>query len=180
MSNQNDISDDDRELFRDAASGSRRLEQDKIAPHRKRPSPRPQKRLEDEAQVMQDAMADPPEYYEVETGEELLYQRNGVQKQVMRKLKKGQISIEAELDLHRMTSDQAKQALQLFLRNAQQSHKRCVRIIHGKGHGSKDKKPVLKTKVSYWLKQRNEVLAFCSAPAFDGGTGAVYVLLKRL
>ena len=74
----------------------------------------------------------------------------------------------------------ARQSLSEFLRRRRLSGARCVRIIHGKGRGSAQGLPVLKNKVNYWLQQRDDVLAFCSARPVDGGTGAVYVLLKRM
>jgi len=115
-----------------------------------------------------------------ETGEELLHVRPGLQQTVIRKLRRGQYAIEAELDLHGATVTQAREAVDEFLGAARERGKRCVRIIHGKGHSSVGKMPVLKGKVNSWLRQKDEVLAFCSARPNDGGTGAVYVLLKRI
>ena len=66
-----------------------------------------------------------------------------------------------------------------FLRTARLEGKRCLKIIHGKGLSSDAKLPVLKGKVDSWLRRKGEVLAYCSARPDDGGTGAVYVLLKR-
>jgi len=157
----------------------RPLAQDKISPYRQKPPARPIKRQEDDKQVIRDMMSDPIALDELETGEELVFSRPGVQTNLMRKLRRGQFSIESELDLHRMTSDEARKAIALFLPQMGQLGKRCVRIIHGKGLGSFNKTPVLKNKLNHWLQQRDEVLAFCSATPVDGGTGAVYVLLKR-
>ena len=78
-----------------------------------------------------------------------------------------------------MTVSEARPALARFLAECQTGLVRCVRIVHGKGHRSPHKRPVLKGKLDAWLKTRDEVLAYCSAPVSDGGTGAVYVLLKR-
>lgn len=172
--------DNDDDLFRQMMDEVRPLAQDKVGPYRQKPPARPIKRQEDEKQVIKDMMSDPLELDEIETGEELLFARPGVQANVMRKLRRGQCSIEVELDLHRMTSDEARQAIARFLPQMAQAGKRCVRIIHGKGHGSFNKMPVLKNKLNHWLRQRDEVLAFCSARPVDGGTGALYVLLKRL
>jgi DNA-nicking Smr family endonuclease len=116
---------------------------------------------------------------ELETGEELLYCRPGMQHNVMRKLRRGQYSVEAELDLHGMRVAEARQVLSDFLRHSLDSGIKTIRIIHGKGNGSLNKQPVLKGKVNHWLRQRVEVLAFCSARPVDGGTGAIYVLLKN-
>lgn len=171
--------DNDDELFRQMVGEVRPLEQDKISPYRQKPSARPIKRQEDEKQVVKDMMSDPIALDDIETGEELLFSRPSIPPNTIRKLRRGQFSIEAELDLHRMTSDEARQAIAVFLPQMRQSGKRCVRIIHGKGHGSFNKMPVLKNKINYWLRQRDEVLAFCSARPVDGGTGALYILLKR-
>ena len=179
MSKDNDIDDESRSLFRSAVTGSRRLRHDKIKPYRRRLKAVPIQRQLDEAAVLQDALIAPESDYELECGEQLLFSRNGVQNQVMRKLRRGQYAIEAELDLHRYTTQQAHEALQLFLRQCRLRHLRCVRIIHGKGLGSKDKRPVLKGKVNHWLQQRDDILAFSSARPIDGGTGAIYVLLRR-
>lgn len=120
-----------------------------------------------------------PDAFDVETGEELLYCRNGVQNSVMRKLRRGHYRLEAELDLHRMTAAQAHLALIDFIARCRRRELRCVRVIHGKGLGSKDRRPVLKGRVNQWLRQWNDVLAFCSARPCDGGSGATYVLLRK-
>jgi len=121
----------------------------------------------------------PPDQADIEVGDELLFSRNGVQNSVMRKLRRGQYRSEAELDLHRLTAVQAHQALTSFILHCQRRHLRCVRIIHGKGLGSKDQRPVLKGRVNQWLRQWDDVLAFCSARPCDGGSGATYVLLRK-
>jgi DNA-nicking Smr family endonuclease len=102
-----------------------------------------------------------------------------VQRNVFRKLRRGEYLIEQELDLHGHRVLQARETLVQFLRDARIQGHRCVRIVHGKGLRSPAKKSVLKQKVHHWLKQRDEILAFCTARSFDGGTGAIYVLLKR-
>jgi DNA-nicking Smr family endonuclease len=171
---------DDTHLFRSAVTGSRRLKSNKVGPFRTRLKPVPVQRLADEKQVLQ-ATLDPASLDQlIEQGDELLYAQAGVQHSVMKKLRRGQFAIEAELDLHRMTSEKAYVELMDFIAQCQKQHIRCVRVIHGKGYGSKDKIPVLKTKVNSWLRQWQSILAFCSARRCDGGNGAVYVLLKRL
>jgi DNA-nicking Smr family endonuclease len=173
------LSDDDSDLFRSAVAGVRPLASDRLPVTPPPPPPLPQKRLEDERQVLQDMLSD-PEYPELlETGEELFFARSGLQHGVLRKLRRGQYAIAAELDLHGLTAAAAREQLTAFLIACRQRDLRCVRIIHGKGNGSVQRRPVLKGKVNHWLQQRDEVLAFCSARPVDGGTGAVYVLLKR-
>lgn len=110
--------------------------------------------------------------------EELSFVRPGVQHAQLRKLRKGRCAIRSELDLHGLTAAQAREELIAFLRESRSRGERCVRIIHGKGYNSPDRRPVLKTKLNIWLRQCDEVLAFCSAPLHDGGAGAAYVLLS--
>lgn len=179
MNDNSDQPDEEIDLFRSEMSKVREISQDKVPPYRQAKPPRPVKKEQDEQQVIKDMLSDPIDPAELETGDELSFARTGLQHNVLRKLRRGQFSIEAELDLHRMTSEQARQAVAVFLPQMSRSGKRCIRIIHGKGHGSINKMPVLKNKLNHWLRQRDEVLAFCSARPVDGGTGAVYVLLKR-
>lgn len=174
-----DNEDDDRSLFRKAIDGARPLKQDGVSPHRTRRKPVPHQRQRDEQEVVASLLSD--DYSpDIETGEELLFVRGGIQQRVLRKFRRGQYAIEAELDLHGYTVPEAREALAVFLHSAQQAGKRCVRIIHGKGLGAEGKLPILKIKVNSWLRQKNPVLAFCSARPQDGGTGAVYVLLKKI
>jgi len=179
MSKHGKLSDEDKALFRQAVADTVPLSQQRIPPHRKPPPARPRKREEDEARVLDDMLSDAIDPSELETGEELLYCRSGLQHNVMRKLRRGHYSVEAELDLHGMRVAEARQALSGFLQRALAEGIRTVRIIHGKGNGSFNKQPVLKGKVNHWLRQRIEVLAFCSARPVDGGTGAIYVLLRK-
>jgi DNA-nicking Smr family endonuclease len=105
--------------------------------------------------------------------------RPGVQRRLLTRLRRGHFSIEAELDLHGMTTAVAHHELGQFLRHAKIRGIRCVRIIHGKGLRSPNGRSVLKAKVERWLRLRDEIVAFTSARPVDGGTGAIYVLLKR-
>lgn len=168
------------ELFRQAVQDVRRLEAEpRQRPSRPKPSPRPRQRELDEAAVLDELLSDPLHPEELETGEELLFVRSGLQHKLVKKLRRGELAIEAELDLHGLFRVEAREAVVRFLNECRQNRVRCVRIIHGKGHGSEQKRPVLKQYVNHWLQQRDEVLAFCSARPVDGGTGAIYVLLKR-
>jgi DNA-nicking Smr family endonuclease len=174
------LSPEDRALFRDSVGPVTRVGHDRVLPTRKPPAPRPRFALADERAVLQDALSDLFEPWELDTGEELGFARPGLQHGLLRKLRRGQFSVGAELDLHGMTVPVARQAVSEFLHQCRLRHIRCVRIIHGKGRGSRNQGPVLKGKVDHWLRQRDEVLAFATARPVDGGTGAVYVLLKRL
>ena len=146
---------------------------------RPRPKPVARQRDADEQQVLVDALADPWDWEAaISTGEELYFARPGVPTAALRKLRRGGWVIQGELDLHGHTGDEARVALAAFLNRCMLEDRRCVRIIHGKGHGSKNRLPVLKNKVRHWLIQREDVLAFCQARTVDGGAGAVIVLLK--
>ncbi len=114
----------------------------------------------------------------LETGEEAAFVRDGLSRQVLRKLRRGHWVVQGEIDLHGLTRAEARAAVADFLREAVRRARRCVRIVHGKGLGSKNREPVLKGKVRLWLAQREEVLAFCQAPATQGGGGALLVLLR--
>lgn len=166
-------------LFRAHVGKVRPVKQDRVPPHRKKPRPVAEQSRRDAAAVMKSLLSDAYEPADVETGEELLYVRPGLQHTVIRKLRRGLYAIEAELDLHGCTVPQAREKLDAFLRNARAHGKRCVRVIHGKGKTSEGKMPVLKGKVNVWLRQKDDVMAFCSAIPRDGGSGAAYVLLKR-
>ena len=108
----------------------------------------------------------------------LSYTAPGLQHNVLKKLRKGQFGLNAEIDLHGLSSNEAKRQLLHFLHDCIENGCRCVHIVHGKGYRSADNHPVLKNNLNLWLRQHKDVQAFCSAPPKDGGTGAVYVLLQ--
>ena len=114
----------------------------------------------------------------LDTDDELSYRRTGIGTDVTQKLRKGHWSMQGQLDLHCMRSDEASEALGQFIRDANKRGWRCVRVVHGKGLGSPGKTPVLKAKVQRWLVQKNEVLAFVQAKGPEGGAGALVVLLR--
>ena len=148
-------------------------------PHPARlPYAKPLQRLRDEAAVMHDAMTDHWPWNEIESGEELLYLRPGQRTDTLKKLRKGHWVVQAQTDLHGLNTDEARALVGQFLHQCVQLDQRCVRIIHGKGLGSRNREPVLKNKLRNWLAQRDEVLAFCQARPVDGGAGAVLVLLR--
>jgi DNA-nicking Smr family endonuclease len=114
----------------------------------------------------------------VDAGDELSFRRQGVRDDTVRKLRRGRISVQAEIDLHGLTRHAAHDALRRFLNDCVLRNLRCVRVIHGKGLRSGLAGPVLKIVVNDWLRKIENVAAFASARPVDGGTGAVYVLLK--
>jgi DNA-nicking Smr family endonuclease len=171
---------DDVSLFRASVSDVTPLPRpQKAALELPQPSPVPSQRLRDNREALKDSLSDPmPWDAGMETGEELAYARNGIGAQTLRKLRRGHWHIQRELDLHGLTVDEARESTVDFLHQCARRGLRCVRIIHGKGLGSKNREPVLKRKVAHWLMQRDEILAFCQARRADGGSGAVVVLLK--
>ena len=114
----------------------------------------------------------------LDTDDELSYRRSGIGTDVTQRLRKGHWSLQGQIDLHGLRSDEAREALGQFIRDAYKRGWRCVRVVHGKGLGSPGKTPVLKSKVQRWLVQKNEVLAFVQAKASEGGAGALVVLLS--
>jgi DNA-nicking Smr family endonuclease len=108
----------------------------------------------------------------------LSFQRAGIRDQMMRRLRRGLIPSEDELDLHGLTQTEARDQLADFIAHSRNAGRRCVRVVHGKGYRSGARGPVLKTAVNLWLRRHLDVMAFTSAKAIDGGTGAVYVLLR--
>ena len=173
---------DDGDLFEKLFSNVTRLPDHgrvNLAPPRRRPIPL--QRLRDERAALADSLSDHISWdIGTETGEELVYLRNGLAQQTVKKLRRGHWIIQDELDLHGLTSIEARALLVEFLNACIRRGTRCVRIVHGKGLRSKNREPVLKTKVANWLIQRDEVLAFCQARQVDGGGGAVVVLLKSV
>jgi DNA-nicking Smr family endonuclease len=171
---------DDAALFRAAVADVSPLHAEERARTGKaKPAPIPQQRMRDEAEVLDDSLSDHWDPAEMETGDELFHVRDGLPSTTLRRLRRGAFSIAAELDLHGYTLEQARTALTQFLYDAPRRVNCCVRIIHGKGYGSPQGKPVLKNMLNRWLRQRDDVVAFCSALPRHGGTGALYVLLKR-
>lgn len=143
--------------------------------------PPPQKPMQyklDEQAVLIEAISDE---FDVGTlldvDDNLSFRRPGIGMDVARKLRRGDWSIQRQIDLHGLRRDEAREKLSFFIREAFKQGIRCVRVVHGKGLGSPGKTPVLKSRVHSWLVQKNEVLAFVQAKPADGGGGALVVLL---
>ena len=170
---------DEADLFRRTVGEVTPLRQDRVAPTSSKPQPVATQRLADDAAVVKEMATGFFNTEAMETGDELLYKQSGIQDKVFKKLRRGQFAIEQELDLHGYTVPLAKDGLSDFLKHCLARNHRCVRIIHGKGLRSKQGRPTIKSLIGKWLQQRREVLAYCSARQVDGGTGAIYVLLKN-
>lgn len=177
MSDKSDKSDD-RDLFRATVGKVRPVKNDRVQPEPPELDAKPRQLIADEKQVLVDMLSDEYLTSELQPGDILSFVRPGVQKTVFKKLRTGKFRMDAEFDLHGMRAQDARLYVQSFLAEAQEYDWRCIRIIHGKGLRSSNSGPVLKGLVNQWLRQRDDVLAFHSARPEDGGTGAVYVLLK--
>jgi DNA-nicking Smr family endonuclease len=142
------------------------------------PAPIPVQQQRDEQRVLHESLSDD---FDVGTlldaDDAMSFRRPGIGCDVTRKLRAGEWSIQRQLDLHGMRSDEAREALGSFVRDAWKQGVRCVRVVHGKGLGSPGRQPVLKAKVQRWLIQKNETLAFVQAKPAEGGAGALLVLL---
>jgi DNA-nicking Smr family endonuclease len=173
------LSDDESKLFRTSIGDTRPLpDNGKIFFPPDLPWPDLRQNRSDADPSTADDLSDHIPQALLGSDDEFYFQRSGVAPLTMKRLRRGYWAIQAELDLHGMTSDEARACLIEFLDESKQFGLRCVRVIHGKGLSSRNREPVLKLKTGSWLMQRDEVLAFCQARPMDGGSGAVIVLLK--
>ena len=170
----------DKDLFLKAAGKVQPLAVPAKAPLKtEKPQPVPVQRQRDEQAVLGEAISDE---FDVSTlldaDEHMSFRRPGIGPDVTRKLRRGDWAIQRQLDLHGLRTDEARDALAQFIREAHKHGIRCVRVVHGKGLGSPGKTPVLKSRVHSWLVQKKEVLAFVQARPAEGGAGALIVLLQ--
>ena len=170
----------DRDLFLQAAGKVQPLAVPAKAPLRhEKPRPVPIQRQRDEEAALQETLSDEFDASTLlEVDEHLSYRRPGIGPDVTRKLRRGDWAIQRQLDLHGLRTEEAREALAQFIREAHKHGIRCVRVVHGKGLGSPGKTPVLKSRVHSWLVQKKEVLAFVKAKPAEGGAGALIVLLQ--
>lgn len=169
----------DRDLFIRAAGTVQPLPDKRHVLHKKELSvPTAMQYQKDEKAVLKEAISDEFDVSTLlDTDDHLSFRRPGIGVDVTRKLRRGDWSIQRQLDLHGLRRDDAREALGQFIRDAHKHGIRCVRVVHGKGLGSPGKVPILKSRVHSWLVQKNEVLAFVQAKPADGGAGALVVLL---
>lgn len=172
------MDDDESALFRKAMADARPLQRDLVEPVRRPVPAKARFTRRDERDVLDESLSPSRVETEFGSGDTLSFCRGEVGRRTFRKLGRGRFSVQAELDLHGMTVREAREALARFVDAALFRGHRCVRIIHGKGRGSGMAGPVLKGKVDAWLRRWDAVLAFVSAQPVDGGSGAIYVLLK--
>lgn len=170
----------EKNLFQRAAGAVKPISQPRrvhLAPEQ--PPPIPVQQQLDEQRVLRESISDEFDASTLlDVDDAMSFRRPGIGTDVTRKLRKGDWSIQKEIDLHGLRREDAREALAAFIREAHKQGIRCVRVVHGKGLGSPGKAPVLKAKVQGWLIQKNEVLAFVQARADEGGAGALVVLLK--
>ncbi len=171
------MTEDDRRAFEEAMSDVRPLPaREPLAPAPK-PSAVARFNRADERAVLRESLLPPDDPSALDTGEEIAFRRAWIREDVLRRLRRGQFAVAAEVDLHGLGRHAAHEALREFIGEAADRRLGCVRIIHGKGRGSGPRGPVLKHVVNHWLQKMDDVVAFATARPADGGTGAVYVLL---
>jgi DNA-nicking Smr family endonuclease len=173
------LAEQERRLFELSVGEVTPLPESRRALHEPaRPEPEPLQREADERAVLMQALSDDFDVESLlETDETLSFRRPTISLEVVRKLRRGHWALQAQIDLHGLRRDEAREALSAFVHDAARRGLRCVRVVHGKGHGSPGREPVLKSRVRRWLVQKEEVLAFVQAKASDGGAGALMVLL---
>ncbi|UVE16246.1 Smr/MutS family protein [Pseudomonas sp. LS44] len=177
------MQDDDFSLFRDQLRGVKPISHDRADVGKPKSDRTHLSTLRQAATIRTDSVKVDglSDQFVIDVGpeDELHWSRDGVQEGQMRKLKQGQISFEGSLDLHGMTVEKARDTLWEFFAEASKLEVRCVRITHGKAQRKDGRSPMLKSHVNTWLRQHPQVLGFTSCLAKHGGTGAIYVMLKR-
>jgi DNA-nicking Smr family endonuclease len=169
--------DDDPNAFRRAMAGVRPIPKRPAAPAQPRPRSIAGLTRAGSKDVLHESHAPAADPAVLKTDDELTFRRTYVRDEMLRKLKRGQFPVEAEIDLHGLRQHAAQEALRQFLNDCLHRGLHCVRVIHGKGLRSGPGGPVLKLVVHHWLRKVENVAAFAAARPADGGSGAVYVLL---
>ena len=169
---------EDVDLFRQMVGTVKAVKHDKVplyAQKQAKPKPYPKSpdHVESHLRLKIDATLE-----SVGIHDSMQFLANGLQRGVIKKLRNGYFGVDAEIDLHGLSSRNAKQQLLHFLHKCVEDGCRCIHIVHGKGYRSPDNIPILKNDLNHWLRQHNDVQAFCSAKPNEGGTGAVLVLLR--
>jgi len=166
------LSEEDGRLFRETVGTVRPMVNDRVLLEFKHPKPRSQANEAGWSDIS------PTEIPLLATGDIMSFMAPGIQKRVLQRLRSGKFGVDVELDLHGLTVDEAKRRLAGFLSSCLADRYRCLHLIHGKGYRSEGDYPILKNRINLWLRQHPDVLAFCTAKPAEGGTGAIYVLLR--
>ncbi|THD06559.1 Smr/MutS family protein [Metallibacterium scheffleri] len=169
--------EDAAQLFRAAVGPLRRLPAQEPPPRRAPPAPRAHMPAADDAAVLDELLHGHFDATAIELGDELLYLRDGHSPRLLKRLRRGEYSVQDEIDLHHLRAVAATELLAAFLADSQRAGYRCIKIIHGKGLRSGQRGPVLKALTAHLLRRRADVIAFASARANQGGSGATLVLL---
>jgi len=174
-----DDEEDDGALFRQAIGPVKPMPETALPPRKPRPRPVARMAERDEIEARSEFQRGLDDLSALAAGDILSYRRDALPAPVFQRLKRGRFSAQDELDLHGATAAQAEAMLRAFIAEAHAHEFGCLRIVHGKGQRDDGGMPVLKNLVDRVLRQRADILAFHSAPAAQGGTGAVLVLLAR-
>ncbi|ACV35591.1 Smr/MutS family protein [Accumulibacter sp.] len=180
MKSRQQANAEDVDAFRAAVAGATPLRRaNRVSFEGPKPSPQPRQRQLDEAAVIAELLHAPLAIDDwLDLGGADSFLRSGLPRALLRDLRRGRWSIQDHVDLHGMNRHQAHAEVTQFLADTRSAGKRCVRIVHGRGHGSPGRESVLRQLVKAWLARCQDVLAFCHAPPSDGGDGALWVLLK--
>ncbi|MGB5165076.1 MAG: Smr/MutS family protein [Woeseiaceae bacterium] len=174
------MSEDESDLFKRAMADAKPLQsEERVSPPSRKLKPRARFARADERAALAESLQADIDDLEMDNVEYLRFSRPGVSKREMRQLSRGRYAVQGEIDLHGMTLEEAHENLHEFVSYSANSGKTCIRVVHGKGLGSGERGPVLKRGVNRWMRRWHEVLAFVSTRQVHGGTGAVYVLLRR-
>lgn len=174
MTKKKEINPDDLALFHEAMKGTKPLSSKKNRIVKPRPPIKPRITEEFLPDIFDNQID--LDIHPVRGEEFIAYKQASISNKILRKLRKGQYNVEGILDLHGMTIEKARNAVEDFLQQCLVRKLRVVLIIHGKGTHSQG--PVLKNKLNQWLRSAKSILAFCSAAPTHGSRGALYVLLR--
>lgn len=180
MSKRHQPSPEEIADFQAAVAGAQPLKAPARVTHeRPKPTPRPRQRELDEAAVIGESLHGPLEIDDLlAIGEADAFLRPGLPRSVLRDLRRGRWTIQNHTDLHGLNRHEAHEEVSRFLAESMLAGKRCIRIVHGRGHGSPGREGVLRQFVKSWLSRSKDVLAFCHPPPSDGGEGALWILLR--
>lgn len=179
---------DDDSLFADEMHGVAPLAPDprgRLGAPPPASTPRPSRRAQDDAEAyaqLADLVEGAGAFDIADTDEYFEGIAPGIDRRLLRQLKHGDYALQGHLDLHGLTAEEARGEVERFIDKARNEGKRCVLIIHGRGHHSKEGIAVLRDRLKVWLTRgriAKSVLAFATARPADGGAGAVYVLLRK-
>lgn len=171
--------DDDALLGRAFAGVKPLADDNRVELEPPRRAPEPIMRHGDDQDVLRESLETPLSFEDrLDIGDEAVFLRPGLPRRVLADLRRGRWVLQRELDLHGLNREQAREELSAFLARCLREGLRCVRLIHGKGLGSPGRVGILGQLSRGWLAQREEILAFCQAKPFEGGSGALLILLR--